>query len=144
MTHTDYTTEALKTWTAPLRGTEEGRTYLVLGLLSELGEVADVLKKAIRNGTPKDEVRRRLVDEIGDVLWYSAVTTHEASTATSDNLTLPVWVAQIAFSGFTAEGIMQWAKVIYGITAEECRAANIAKLASRAARGVITGEGGNR
>jgi hypothetical protein len=33
---------------------------------------------------------------------------------------------------------------MYGITAEECRAANIAKLASRAARGVIAGEGGSR
>lgn len=144
MTETDYLPLALRTWTAPLRGTPEGHTYLALGLLSELGEVADVLKKAIRNNTPADEVRRRLVDELGDVLWYSTITTHEASTSELKDLTLPTWVAAIAFSGFTVEHIMKWAKGVYGITAEECRAANIAKLASRAERGVIQGSGGDR
>jgi hypothetical protein len=144
MTEEEYLPLALRTWTAPLRGTPEGHTYLVLGLLSELGEVADVLKKAIRNGTPPEGARRRLVDELGDVLWYSTITTYEASTSELGNLTLPTWIATIAFSGFTAESIMQWAKVVYGITADECRAANIAKLTSRAERGVIQGSGGDR
>jgi len=142
MTHTDYTTEALKTWTAPLRGAEEGRTYLVLGLLSELGEVADVLKKAIRNGTPKDEVRRRLVDEIGDVLWYSAMIQHEGGLPAIDHELSP-WLEYVA-RGISVADLLTHASFMYGITAEECRIANIAKLRDRAARGVIAGEGGSR
>jgi hypothetical protein len=142
MTHTDYTTEALKTWTAPLRGTEEGRTYLVLGLVSELGEVADVLKKAIRNGTPKDEVRRRLVDEIGDVLWYSAMIQHEGGLPAIDHELSP-WLEYVA-RGISVADLLGFARVFYDITVEECRIANIAKLRDRAARGVIAGEGGSR
>jgi hypothetical protein len=142
MTHTDYTTEALKTWTAPLRGAEEGRTYLVLGLLSELGEVADVMKKAIRNGTPKDEVRRRLVDKIGDVLWYSAMIQHEGGLPAIDHELSP-WLEYVA-RGISVADLLTHVSFMYGITAEECRTANIAKLRDRAARGVIAGEGGSR
>ncbi len=45
--------------------------YLALGLNGEAGEVAEQVKKAIRNdGQITDERRAKILDEIGDVLWY--------------------------------------------------------------------------
>jgi NTP pyrophosphatase (non-canonical NTP hydrolase) len=46
-------------------------SYLTLGLNGEAGEVAEQLKKAIRNdGQITAERRAKILDEIGDVLWY--------------------------------------------------------------------------
>ncbi|MDQ4121887.1 MAG: nucleoside triphosphate pyrophosphohydrolase family protein [Acidobacteriota bacterium] len=48
-------------------------SYLALGLNGEAGEVAEQVKKAIRNdGQITDERRAKILDEIGDVLWYAA------------------------------------------------------------------------
>lgn len=52
--------------------------YLILGLLSESGEVADKFKKLIRDreGDINDltyDDRVAVGKEIGDVLWYTAV-----------------------------------------------------------------------
>jgi NTP pyrophosphatase (non-canonical NTP hydrolase) len=45
-------------------------SYLALGLNGEAGEVADEVKKAIRNdGWITPERRARILDQIGDVLW---------------------------------------------------------------------------
>lgn len=46
-------------------------SYLALGLNGEAGEVADEVKKAIRNDGHISAARRaKILDEIGDVLWY--------------------------------------------------------------------------
>ena len=46
-------------------------SYLALGLNGEAGEVADEVKKAIRNdGHISPERRAKILNEIGDVLWY--------------------------------------------------------------------------
>lgn len=42
--------------------------YLVLGLCSEAGEVADLMKKSIASRTPLDP--ESILNELGDVLWY--------------------------------------------------------------------------
>ncbi len=45
-------------------------SYLALGLNGEAGEVADEVKKAIRNDGEISETRRaKILEEIGDVLW---------------------------------------------------------------------------
>jgi NTP pyrophosphatase (non-canonical NTP hydrolase) len=46
--------------------------YLGLGVTSEAGEIADKIKKIIRNdnGTISAEKKEALVSEFGDVLWY--------------------------------------------------------------------------
>lgn len=59
--------------------------YLTLGLNGEAGEVAEQVKKAIRNeGQITDERRAKILDEIGDVLWYAARLASEFGASLSD------------------------------------------------------------
>ena len=53
--------------------------YTTLGLCSEAGEVADKLKKIIRDGGGKtdEEFFTGVAKELGDVLWYVANIAHE-------------------------------------------------------------------
>jgi NTP pyrophosphatase (non-canonical NTP hydrolase) len=85
--------------------------YPTLGLCGETGEVADKVKKVIRDrdGRFDAEVCEDLRLELGDVLWY---------------------VAQLATE--------------LGLSLEDVAQANLAKLASRAARNVISGSGDRR
>jgi NTP pyrophosphatase (non-canonical NTP hydrolase) len=52
--------------------TSDGLHALVMGLCSESGEVADKIKKAIRDehGSISSDREWAIVSEIGDVLWY--------------------------------------------------------------------------
>ena len=85
--------------------------YPTLGLCGEVGEVADKVKKVLRDrdGHFDQAVRDDLMLELGDVLWYAAQLASE----------LELSLATIA-------------------------EANLAKLASRAARNVISGSGDRR
>lgn len=85
--------------------------YPTLGLCGEAGEVADKVKKVLRDrdGSFDAAVRDDLKLELGDVLWYVAQLASE----------LDLSLAAIA-------------------------EANLAKLASRAARNVIGGSGDRR
>lgn len=59
--------------------------YLTLGLNGEAGEVAELVKKAIRNdGKITDERRAQIVDEIGDVLWYISRIAAEFDVSLSE------------------------------------------------------------
>lgn len=54
--------------------------YLTLGLTGEAGEIANKVKKFIRDGAAKDEYLAKRIEigyEIGDVLWYCAVLADE-------------------------------------------------------------------
>lgn len=57
-------------------------TYPALGLVGEAGEIANKLKKVIRDksGVLSDEVRESVSDELGDVLWYVAQLATEMGT----------------------------------------------------------------
>ena len=53
--------------------------YPTLGLAGEAGEVANIVKKIQRDhaGVLTDEVRDKLLDELGDVLWYISACADE-------------------------------------------------------------------
>lgn len=148
MTESEYLPLALRTWTAPLRGTPDGIAYLQLGLLSEVGECYGVLKRVLRDKTPRDKAQADFEDELGDVLWYMAVLEWEKAQEWFDPETHNVlWAANhdpdeelaAVLSNATGLGF----NVDDGVFGR-ARTKNIAKLASRAERGVIQGSGGQR
>ncbi len=47
-------------------------TYPMLGLTSEVGELAGKMKKMMRDGGDPDVYLRSMRSELGDVLWYVA------------------------------------------------------------------------
>ena len=64
----DYQEKAISTAVYPK---DQGLAYLALGLTGEAGEVAEKIKKAIRD-TDHVWSRDDLAKELGDVLWYAA------------------------------------------------------------------------
>lgn len=114
MTFEQY--EAMVQKTAQYPGREEkSLTYPVLGLCGESGEIAEKVKKLLRNrgkqlGTELTaEEQLDLMKEVGDVLWYTA-----------------------AFA---------WS---IGSSLEEVAQMNANKILDRLARNVIKSEGDNR
>lgn len=78
MTFEDYQKQAL---TTVLSTGDEFKDLLhwVLGLNGEAGEVAEKIKKIIRDkgGVISDDDKQELAKELGDVLWYIAVFAHD-------------------------------------------------------------------
>jgi NTP pyrophosphatase (non-canonical NTP hydrolase) len=110
MTFDDYQKQALTT--AKFNDDElKDIMHWVLGVTGESGEIAEKVKKIIRDkqGVFSSEDKTELAKEIGDVLWYLATLA-----------------AQL------------------GVPFNEIAEGNLAKLQSRAARGVIGGSGDNR
>ncbi|DAZ89906.1 MazG nucleotide pyrophosphohydrolase domain [Mycobacteroides abscessus subsp. abscessus] len=54
----------------------DGLAYVTMGLVGEAGEIANKVKKILRDdgGVITASARLRLVFELGDVLWYLAQT----------------------------------------------------------------------
>jgi NTP pyrophosphatase (non-canonical NTP hydrolase) len=74
----EYQTLSRRTATYPGAGGD--MTYPALGLCGEAGEVAEKVKKTIRDdgGVLTEERRDALAAELGDVLWYAAQLATEA------------------------------------------------------------------
>jgi NTP pyrophosphatase (non-canonical NTP hydrolase) len=74
----DYQEISRRTATYP--GAGENLVYPTLGLAGEAGEVAEKVKKLLRDdgGVMSDERRAALAGELGDVLWYVAQVATEA------------------------------------------------------------------
>lgn len=53
--------------------------YPTLGLTGEAGEVADKVKKVIRDNNDEftDERKQQIALELGDVMWYAATLAHD-------------------------------------------------------------------
>jgi len=74
-----YQMEAMKTAIYPK---DQGIPYLMLGLIGEVGEVAEKIKKEIRDGKLVDE--DDLKKELGDILWYLSNLALEFDISLSD------------------------------------------------------------
>lgn len=74
----DYQARSRATAVYPQAG--ENLLYPTLGLCGEVGEVAEKVKKMIRDdgGVLSAERRAALAGELGDVLWYLAQVATEA------------------------------------------------------------------
>jgi NTP pyrophosphatase (non-canonical NTP hydrolase) len=72
-----YQTESRKTALYPNVG--RNFVYPTLGLAGEAGEVADKLKKTIRDddGIVTAQKKKEVAKELGDVLWYVAQVASE-------------------------------------------------------------------
>lgn len=46
--------------------------YLTIKLCSEAGEVADLVGKKLRGDPDRQDIKEKLIAELGDVLWYLA------------------------------------------------------------------------
>jgi NTP pyrophosphatase (non-canonical NTP hydrolase) len=77
MNFSDYQNQTKKTAIYPHQG--ENLAYPALGLNGEAGEVAEKIKKIIRddNGILSESARQDLILELGDVLWYLAAISCE-------------------------------------------------------------------
>ncbi len=78
MTLNEYQNQAKKTAVYGKLG-GEGWVYPALGLAGEAGEVADKLKRVIRDfdGKLSEEIRQSVKGELGDVLWYVSQLSNE-------------------------------------------------------------------
>jgi NTP pyrophosphatase (non-canonical NTP hydrolase) len=79
MEFSEYQKKSRETAIYPNQG--DNFVYPTLGLVGESGEVAEKIKKIIRDndGKMSEEKREELKKELGDVLWYLAQLSTELS-----------------------------------------------------------------
>tara|TARA_B100000212_G_C27359853_1_gene527691 strand:+ start:1051 stop:1380 length:330 start_codon:yes stop_codon:yes gene_type:complete len=84
MNFDSYQIEARKTAIYPEKG--KNFIYPTLGLVGETGEVAEKIKKIIRdkNGIFDNESRAAIKKELGDVLWYISNLCDELDFSLND------------------------------------------------------------
>ena len=84
MNFEEYQKKSRKTAIYPNAG--ENFVYPTLGLSGEAGEVAEKIKKVIRdkNGVMDDESREMIEKELGDVMWYTAQLATELNLSLDD------------------------------------------------------------
>ena len=77
MNFEEYQKIVKKTSIYPNQG--DNVAYVTLGLAGEAGEVADKVKKLIRdfNGVLTEDKRKEMIKELGDVLWYLTACASE-------------------------------------------------------------------
>ncbi len=77
-------------------------TILALGVAGEAGEIADMVKKELGHGHPRD--REKMAKEIGDVLWYLAAVADEYDYSLSEIATMNIAKLKARYpQGFSTE-----------------------------------------
>lgn len=77
ITATEYQQKASETAIFPKNKALE---YITLGLTGEAGEIANKVKKLIRDGADEETLEQKKIEigyELGDVLWYCAMLARE-------------------------------------------------------------------
>lgn len=146
--------------------------YLIPGIVGEVGELFGQNAKAVWHGWDDAKLQKELISEYGDIAWMTAVLIHvEAekhaggigdlvfSTRMSENpqhlllmraSALHLYYVMNMDSYIATEAARIWAALeamchdITGAPFQVVLDANLAKLADRAARGVLKGAGDNR
>lgn len=81
----NYQAQATATAIYPGQGSFTGLAYAVLGLNGEAGETGEAVKKLWRvNGQMNEEVRGKIIKELGDTLWYAAQVATEIGVSLGD------------------------------------------------------------
>jgi len=77
MNFKEYQDRAIQTAIYPKKG--NNLSYPTLGLCGESGEVAEKVKKLLRdkNGKLDQNTKKEIVKELGDVLWYLSAICSE-------------------------------------------------------------------
>lgn len=90
MTLNDY--QAIASTTALYPQSGSNLLYPVLGLCGETGEIAEKVKKMIRDdaGVLTDERKTLLIKELGDVLWYLSQIARELNVSLEEVATINV------------------------------------------------------
>jgi len=84
MDFSEYQKKSRQTAIYPNKG--NNFIYPTLGLVGETGEIAEKIKKILRdkNGKIDDETKTELVKELGDVLWYLSNLSTELKVSLED------------------------------------------------------------
>jgi NTP pyrophosphatase (non-canonical NTP hydrolase) len=82
----DYQRRAGETAVYPGMGEIEGLMYVGLGAAGEAGEIADKIKKVLRDdhGIVTDKARDGILKEVGGTLWYLAQICGELGASFED------------------------------------------------------------
>ena len=141
MTPTEYRQFCESTYCAP--STVDREEYLRLLLIEEFGEVASLFAKAMRDGHEVD--RDRLLKELGDVMWAATMLggswtkrSHWPDYSHHPKVSPQKILASGKFYDFDVLIVM------CGFDPEDVALANVEKLKSRQARGVLHGAGDER
>ena len=86
MTFNNFQTNASRTAFYPRYLANDGLYYTTLGLVGEAGEIANKVKKIMRdnNGNLEELAKADIFDELGDVLWYCASLADELGVNLED------------------------------------------------------------
>jgi NTP pyrophosphatase (non-canonical NTP hydrolase) len=86
MTFNNYQTNASRSAFYPRVFKNQGLYYTALGLVGEAGEIANKVKKIMRdnNGNLEELAKADIFDELGDVLWYCASLADELGVNLED------------------------------------------------------------
>ena len=131
--------------------------YLYLGMLAEIGEVAELYQKNIRDNTPIDP--KDVLDELGDVAFYvhmlaakgygDPITCKEILAGVGENI---VWTQKpgdiiLGLTSMTLDNVYNAMLNVgswYGFSLSDILSANITKLKRRISNGTIKGNGSHR
>lgn len=127
--------------------------YLRLGLISEIGELAAIFKRAIRGDFKLEDKRQDILLELGDICWYldrlyglDGYEFGNILTPNSHAISVPVLIwdmTECIDAYYIIVNIVDIARTL-GFTIWDVLTANVEKLAKRKERGLITGSGDHR
>lgn len=152
----EYQARALET----AKPTALNEAYLAPMIVGEAGELFGAFAKSVRDGWGEERLRSTLIKEYGDICWGVAVAM--SLVGVDDSI-----IFEEASYGPLEDWIMKYAHEFYwscdakvlqvlwsvlrdqcdsflGLSFDEVLEANLAKLADRQARGVISGSGDTR